>query len=142
MSLTTRIEDWSSKHNPKWLAFFRVALGILLFMRGVSFLNNVDEFQQLIEASKLETLAAPLSEIIPWIHIVGGFLIIMGVITRISCFLQIPILLGAIIFINFKGDLFSFGADFSFSVIVLVMLVVFFIEGGGPISLVNYLKNS
>jgi putative oxidoreductase len=142
MSLTKQIEDWSSKHNPKWLAFFRVILGILIFMRGVSFLTNEDQFQQIIEASKLQVFAVPLSEMIPWIHIVGGFLIIIGVITRIACFIQIPILLGAIVFINFKGDLFTMGTAFSYSAIVLLLLIVFFIEGGGPLTLINYIKNT
>jgi putative oxidoreductase len=142
MSLLRQIENWSSSHNPKWLAFFRVALGVLLFMRGISFLTNQDEFEEMIAASKLHEYSNSLGHIIPWVHIVGGFIIIIGVMTRISCFIQIPVLIGAIIFINSSKGIFTFETAFSFSVIVLLLLIVFFIEGGGPLSLVNYLKNN
>ena len=45
---------------------------------------------------------------ITWSHLLGGFLIIIGLLTRWAALLNIPILMGAIIFINTQRD--SFGA--------------------------------
>jgi putative oxidoreductase len=144
MSLIRQIENWSSSHNPKWLALLRVALGVLIFMRGVTFLNDQDGFETVIGDSSLREFSSALGHILPWIHIIGGFLIIMGVMTRITCFLQIPVVLGGIIFIHSTKakELFAVETDLSFSLLILLLLIVFFIEGGGPLSLVNYLKNN
>ena len=77
---------------------------------------------------------------IPWIHIGGGFLIIIGLFTRFAAFIQIPVLLGAIFFVTSKRGLFKAETDFSFSIIILLLVIVFVVEGSGPLSLANYFK--
>ena len=77
---------------------------------------------------------------IPWIHIAGGFLIIIGLFTRFAAFIQIPILAGAIFFINSKKGFFTAQTDLSLSVIIILLLFVFVVEGSGPLSLASYFK--
>jgi uncharacterized membrane protein YphA (DoxX/SURF4 family) len=54
---------------------------------------------------------------------------------------QIPILLGVLFFVNAKTGIFAGESDVMFPIIILILLVFFLIEGGGPISLDNYFRN-
>lgn len=141
MSLLRQIEDWGDRHNPKWLAFLRAALGIFLLMRGVAFLENNEDFEKMILNSGLHAGAGFLAAVIPWFHIVGGLLIVIGLLTRFACVVQIPILLGALFFVNTKHDLFTVETTFAYTLVLLLLLIVFFVEGSGPLSIMTYLKD-
>ena len=142
MSIVRQIEKWSSTHNPKWLVFIRVVLGLCLFIKGVSFLNNISYLQQLLERSGISMVDNNfwIAPIITWIHILGGALIIVGLFTRMAIVAQIPIVAGAIVLINSKNGIFAGQSDLIFSIVVLLLLLFFFVEGGGQISMDNYVK--
>jgi len=59
--------------------------------------------------------------------------------TRLSALIQIPILIGAVI-INLSIGIFTPGSELVFSLLVLVLLVFFLFEGGGELSLDDYIK--
>ena len=67
-------------------------------------------------------------------------MILAGLFTRLAVLLQIPILIGAVFFVNAKQGVFAGASDLLFSVIILVMLCFFLVEGGGPFSLDNALR--
>jgi putative oxidoreductase len=67
-------------------------------------------------------------------HIMGGFLLAVGMLTRMACIIQIPILMGAIIFGEFSETLKPL-SEALISVVVLVLLLYFFVIGSGPWSL-------
>jgi putative oxidoreductase len=140
MNLTYQIRKWDITY-PLWFTIFRVMLGLCLAIRGIYFLNNVQSLQEVIENSSLNTLdlSLLLAMIITWIHILGGTLIILGLLTRIAVWAQLPILLGAIIFINKNGMALTH-ADLLFTLFILVLLVLFALEGGGKNSMDHYLK--
>ena len=138
--MLAKFREWTNSHNPKWLALFRVALGATLLLRGVSFLNDPAKFGTLISDNGLGNYQDLLMNTIPWIHIGGGFLIIIGLFTRFAAFIQIPVLLGAVFFVTSKRGLFKAETDFSFSIIILLLVIVFVVEGSGPLSLANYFK--
>ena len=140
MSLLTKIKNWTDDHNPKWLALFRVALGAILLLRGVAFLNNLPELERMIVENNLSEYQSILKNSLPWVHIAGGFLIIIGIFTRFAAFIQIPVLLATIFFITSKNGVFAVETDLSFSILVLVMLLVFVVEGSGTLSLAGYFK--
>jgi putative oxidoreductase len=75
-------------------------------------------------------------------HLVGGILIAMGLLTRIAILFQIPILLGAVFLVNIQNGLIavSNNLEFEFSVIVLILLIVFLIFGSGKFSVDNWMK--
>lgn len=141
MSVLHQLNEWSSKHHPKWLVFLRVALGLCLFIKGIDFIQNSVLLSSTISQTSLITNAAWLTTLIPWLHLLGGFMIIMGLFTRLSVLAQIPILIGAIIFVNAKRGIFAGESDLLFSVIILILLIFFLIEGGGPLSLDSYFQN-
>ncbi len=141
MSLMHQMNDWSSKHHPKWLVFLRVMLGLCLLIKGISFIQNDVLLSGVISQTSFIQNASWLTTLIPWLHLLGGIMILAGLFTRFSCLVQIPILLGAIIFVNVKQGLFAGGSDLLFSIIIFILLLLFFIEGGGPLSLDNFLRN-
>jgi len=53
----------------------------------------------------------------------GGILLITGVLTRFACLIQLPILLGAIIFINSSASSGSLFSELYISIIVFLLLV-------------------
>ena len=138
--MLAKFKEWTNSHNPKWLALFRVAFGATLLLRGVAFLNDPAKFGTLISDNGLGNYQDLLMNTIPWIHIGGGFLIIIGLFTRFAAFIQIPVLLGAVFFVTSKRGLFKAETDFSFSIIILLLVIVFVVEGSGPLSLANYFK--
>ena len=73
-----------------------------------------------------------LANYIAFAHLLGGFLLVLGLLTRFACLLQIPILLGAIIFVNSSGGILKPFSELSLSILVLLLLVYFLIVGNGP----------
>ena len=140
MNLLHRIDGWSVKHHPRWLVAIRAALGFILFIKGISFIRNSTLLPQLIEKSSLPESTKWLSDFIPWAHLFGGCLIIIGLFTRLAVLLQIPILIGAIFFINSNRNVFMGDSELLFSIIILLLLIFFLVEGSGPFSFDNHLR--
>ena len=142
MNMLHQIDHWSLTHNPKWLVIFRVVLGIILFVRGITFLNNTTALQHFIENSTLNNWdnSLWLSLIITWIHLLGGVFISLGLFTRISALVQIPVVLGAIIFTNASNSIFAAQPNLILPLVILLLLIVFTIEGGGQVSMDEYVK--
>lgn len=134
MNLLHRLERWGDAHHPKWLDIIRIVLGVFLCYKGVLFLQNMDELTGLM-ANKFpfSTFALILlGHFIAFAHIAGGFLIAIGLFTRFAAAIQIPILLGAIIFVNIAGFALKSHSELFLSIIVLLLLVYFLIVGNGP----------
>ncbi len=142
MNLLQQINEWSIKHNPTWLVLVRVTLGISLFIKGFSFIKDISSLEKSIVDTFLSPNAGWLTTIIPWIHLLGGSMIIAGLFTRLATLIQIPILLGAVFIVNAKKGFLAAESDLLFSIIILVLLLFFLVEGGGRMSLDNYFANS
>lgn len=78
-----------------------------------------------------------LAHYVIFAHLLGGPLIVFGVVTRIMCLIQIPILLGAIILVNAPKGFLSVGnhMELEISIIVLMGLVTFAVFGAGKFSI-------
>ena len=137
-----QIEKWSATHHPRWLVFLRVVLGICLIIKGISFMNDSVSLETILTQTSMGAASDWLSIVITWLHLLGGFFIIIGLFTRLSTFLLIPVLLVAVLFINLPRGIFAPGSEFGFSLAVLILLIVFFIEGGGPLSLDDYFRRN
>ena len=82
MSLMHQMNEWSSRHHPKWLVVLRVVLGLSLFFKGFGFIQNNVELTSFFSATSYFGKATWLNTIIPWIHLLGGSMIIVGLFTR------------------------------------------------------------
>ncbi len=142
MGFLKQIEEWGGSHQPKWLVVLRAGLGLCLFIKGIQFIHNSILLEQLFAGNSMLQNFSWISTIIPMIHILGGAMILAGLFTRLACIVHIPILLGAVFFINSKQGFFSGGTDLPFSVIILLLLIFFLVEGAGPFSLDNAFRST
>ena len=141
MSITNKISVWEVSHPVAFLGL-RVALGMILAIRGIYFLTSIQPLFSVIRESKLGELNMDmtLALVICWVHTLGGTFIILGLLTRISAWAQIPIVLGAILFINLSSSLPHTFQDLLLSIFVLVLSVIFALAGGGKFSMDSYAK--
>jgi uncharacterized membrane protein YphA (DoxX/SURF4 family) len=72
-------------------------------------------------------------------HLMGGVLLALGTMTRLACIVQIPILLGAVIFINSSSGFWRPFSELGLSILVLVLLIYFLVVGNGPWSVDKFL---
>lgn len=140
MGLLHQLDKWSTSHHPRWLVLFRVVLGIALILKGISFMNDSVYLESLLAESSMGISNSWLPIFITWLHLLGGFFIVIGLFTRIVTLFLIPVLLGAVFIINLPKGLFAPGSEFVYSLVILLLLIFFFIEGGGPLSLDDFFK--
>ena len=118
---------------PKRIAvlLFRVILGGALFIKGVDFVRNKVVLKQVISETDYLDKFSFLEVAIPWIHILGGVFIAIGMFTRIVIYIQIPIVIGAIfVLLNTKNTSFQ-SPEMIFAVIILIMLLIYLKFGDG-----------
>jgi putative oxidoreductase len=143
MSMVHKIEHWGDSHHPKALDLIRIALGVFLFLKGLAFMENTAYLSDLIENQDIVRFSPgiliTLIYYVTFAHLVGGTLIVLGVLTRFACIIQIPIVLAAI----FLTSLFSEPVNnlVWLSIIALVFLALFTVIGSGPWSLEKYLAS-
>ncbi|ACU61137.1 DoxX family protein [Chitinophaga pinensis] len=141
MNLLQRIDRWGETHHPRWLDAIRVLLGVFLFYKGVVFIQNIDVLKSVInENPVLTVMSFWLAHYIVFAHLAGGVLIIFGLLTRVAILANIPILIGAIFFVHTSTGLFNVHGEAGLSILVLLLLVFFLVEGSGPISFDEYMR--
>ena len=136
MNVLNQIEGWGNSHRPGWLDIFRIALGIFITYKGAIFAMNLNSLEMTIEGVNMRYTGVALAHYVIFAHVLGGPLIAFGLLTRILCTIQLPILIGAVALVNFK-EFQSAGSqlELEISAIVLVGLVVFMIFGAGKFSI-------
>lgn len=137
MSVISNVETWGNSHRPGFLDIFRIALGIFITYKGLQFITNMNELQNTTAGITSWFTGAILAHYIVFAHILGGPLIIAGLFTRIVSLLQLPILIGAVIFVNAPKGHLSVGnyMELWLSLLVLIGLIVFMVFGAGKYSL-------
>ena len=139
MNLLQRLEFWGDRHHPKWADILRFVLGVFLCYKGIEFLENMSAMiGRMGNILPTNYLAVSLiGHYIVFAHLVGGAFLAVGLLTRVACILQIPVLIGAIIFIN-QTDIFRPFSQTLLAIVVLVALIYFLIAGNGPWSVDGY----
>jgi uncharacterized membrane protein YphA (DoxX/SURF4 family) len=142
MDIFNRIEHWGDTHHPKWVDFVRIALGVFLCIKGIQFPGQASEVMQKMPnfLSADYFFLSMMQYYILFAHLLGGIFLAGGIFVRFACLIQIPILIGAIIFINNSVGSWSPFSELSISIIVLLLLIYFLIAGNGSMSLAKYLK--
>ncbi|MVN20375.1 DoxX family protein [Mucilaginibacter arboris] len=137
MKMFAKIQNWGDSHHPKWLDFFRITLGLVLFWKGIAFILNLNALTAyLIESRIDDTFGMSLSmsllaHLIITLHLLGGFCIAFGINTRLFCLLNLPVLIVAVFFVNMQEVVFRPYAELWLSVFVLLLLICFLVEGNG-----------
>lgn len=121
------------------LFLLRAALGCMLIIKGVEFISHIHQLEGIIAESRFQGGSIFLTYYIPYAHLLGGFFILIGLYTRFFSLIQLPILIGAVFFINAPHTAFQVQAgEWGFSIVTFVLLIFFSIEGSGPVSIQDY----
>ena len=137
------IKEYTEKvsgSKSDWLIILRVGLGFALIVKGIMFIQNNALIRQVFSESLLLKKYLWLHTFIPWINLLGGVLIVVGLYTRLMVTIQIPVLIGAIVFVGAKDGVYQGETGLLLSVSVLLLLVLFLIKGPGTNSLDHSLR--
>ncbi|WP_028667801.1 DoxX family protein [Runella zeae] len=141
MNTLQRIEHWGDTHHPAWLDVIRIALGLLLFLKGVSFISDTSRLSQLISDHNSFLSSVIAVHYVAFAHLMGGFLIALGCQTRTAVLFQIPILIIAVFFVNITKGFSFLNSELWLSVTTLILLIVFLVAGSGRFSMDEWMKN-
>lgn len=144
MNFVQKVEHWGDVHHAKWLDVIRIILGLLILSKGIAFVSQTDIQKEWILQNNTfgfsGLMAVAVLHIVAFVHLVGGLLIAMGLVTRFAVVIQIPILIGAIFFVNISKGFSFLNSELWLSIIVLLLLVLFWIIGSGPNSVDHFMK--
>ncbi len=140
MNTIQKLNHWADTHNSVWIDFIRFALGIFILIKGIIFATDLEALNTIVMKSKFDFVAAGLVHYVVFAHLVGGLLIAIGLVTRVAVLFQLPILLGAVIFINADKGFFAVNSELSVSVVVLALLIFFLFYGSGKYSIDEYMR--
>ena len=139
----TNITEKTNYNQPRWLTVLRIALGLILMWKGVNFIRDTALLKNMIQQTGVEVFSqnsAMLVFIVTFFNLLGGLFIAVGLFTKTSSIIQIPILITAAFFVNIKiaGESSS---ELILSVIVLLLLILFAIKGSGSLSADEYFRS-
>jgi Predicted membrane protein len=136
MNFLHRIELWGDRHHPKWLDIIRIALGLFLCYKGIDvFMNMSDIIASMKNRAPFGDFAFLMAaQYAAFAHTIGGLLLALGLFTRLACLIQIPVLIGAIIFVTGNHDMLRPYSELFLSILILLLLIYFLIVGNGPLA--------
>lgn len=135
ITTTTSARQYNG-YKPKWLTLLRIALGVIILLKGISFFMDNTLLMSLLQRSNLAFVgnnAEVWASVITYFNLLGGVFIATGFFTRFMCILLIPMLAGAV-YLNFSLGIGESAGDLLLSIIALVLLVLFAKLGSGNIS--------
>jgi putative oxidoreductase len=128
MDTVKSLNKWANRHTSYPVDLLRIALGVFLFLKGVSFVTAnqsvADSFSSFSNFSGGQFILTYVVSA----HIMGGIMIAFGLLTRWAIWAQLPILLGAVI-INFMGAMNAQNLILAF--VTLLVCVFFLVYGSG-----------
>jgi putative oxidoreductase len=137
MSVITNVERWGNSHRPGFLDIFRIVLGIFITYKGFQFITHMNHLESTMAGMNIWFAGAALAHYIVFAHILGGPMLVFGLYTRIVSLINLPVLIGAVIFVNSPKGFLSIGnhMELEMSLIVLAGLIVLMIFGAGRYSI-------
>jgi uncharacterized membrane protein YphA (DoxX/SURF4 family) len=137
---TSNIIEKKDNFNRVFISLFRIVLGILLFIKGIIFIRNEGILRQVFSETESIQRFSLLQTGIPFIHILGGFLILIGLYTRIAIMVQLPFVIGALfVLLSAKKNAFN-DSEIVFATVILVMLIIILKFGEGFYSWKNLIE--
>ena len=128
---------------PKWLTLFRIALGLILLVKGISFYHDSTAIESMMQRKGWDIFgsnAQTIAFIITYASLLTGVFIATGLFTRWASLVQIPILIGAVIF-NIEAGISFSNTELLLSAVTLLLLVVFVIKGSGALSADEFFRS-
>lgn len=130
------VTEKTSIKQPAWLTILRIALGLILFWKGIVFIRDAELLKLLIGETGIGFFSKNselLVFVVSYLSLLCGLFIASGLFTKTASMVQIPILFMAIVFVNAKNiDETTF--ELILSAITFILLILFAIKGSGTLS--------
>lgn len=117
------------------LDLIRIYLGVGLMVRGAMFISRHDVLVDFLQRTNTWFVPLAAAQYVVAAHLCGGILLALGLGTRLAAAVQIPPLLGAVLFVHIGEGLLTAGQSLEFAALVLAMLTAFSVFGAGRLSL-------
>ena len=134
--------DTALPTRPSFLSILRIVLGLILISKSIYFIMDIARLELLLQSDRINFLGSNtklLSFIIAYPGLLCGIFITIGLATRLMSLLQIPVLLGAVFFVNYNR-IDQSSQEFIISLITLLLLILFLIKGSMEFSADAYFK--
>ena len=138
----TSLKNWAVDTRHYWIESLRIFLGLLLVYKGWYFVQNLELIYAHIEATtNLDTFVTV--HYVTFAHLLGGVMIIAGLLTRLAVIFQLPIVLAGAWYFSGEGSTF-FGptTELEYSLLILILLLVFLFYGSGKWSVDHRIMRS
>lgn len=137
MKAIKKLNKWANSHAYYPIDIIRIALGVFLIYKGISFIKDSSHLEELLVGLDDFSVMVWMVHYVGMFHFVGGIMLIFGLLTRVVLIAQLPIFIGAVT-INFFS---VFQAQsFAEALIVLVVSLFFILYGSGKHSVDYDLK--
>ena len=130
--------EWCAENKDVLWDLLRVYLGFALVVKGFVYVLHMRAFVAMMQLHGVPFAGGTLADLIALCHIAGGLMLAFGLLTRIGAAIQIPNLLGAVLFVHLQEGLFTTGQTLEFATLVLALLVMFAFGGAGRVSVDYY----
>ena len=127
--------SWLEARRHLCFEVLRMYLGAGLFMKGVLFASDPESLSGWARNGSLDASIAILAHYIVLAHLVGGAMLAAGLLTRVAAAVNVPILIGAVVFVHGSDGLFTRAQGLEFTLFVLFALVLMVWHGSGRWSL-------
>lgn len=137
MDSVKKWNKWANAHTYFSVDLVRMAVGVILFLKGVTFITNIQYLSDLLSPIDKFGGGMILVHYIVFAHLIGGIIIFFGLLTRWAIMAQLPILIGAVI-VNFTGEMHIL--NLLLSIVLLGICIAFWFYGSGKHSADYYFK--
>jgi uncharacterized membrane protein YphA (DoxX/SURF4 family) len=137
MDTVKSLNKWANRHTSYPVDILRIALGVFLFMKGVSFVTGSQDIADAFAPFANFSGGMFIFTYVASAHIMGGIMIAIGLLTRWAIWAQLPILIGAV-GISLFGS--ANTQNLVLALITLIVCVFFLIYGSGKRSADYYFK--
>ncbi len=141
MSVATYFDETVEKHRSfSVVELLRFLLGVILVIKGINLIGHRTLVSALVDPRSWNLTFFLMSQYITGLFLIGGILIAFGMLTRIICLMEMPILIAEIFFIHLPKGFSIWNADLIYSIIILAFLIFFSFYGGGLHSADHYVR--
>ena len=131
MKIIDNTFHWFDANQNLAYSFIRIFLGIALFVRGWVLFADPGALTELARAQQEYWYFSYIT----MAHLIGGFSLAIGFLTRLAATIQIPILAGAVFVVHLERGLLAAGQSLELAVLVLVLLLIYLFFGSGPLAI-------
>ncbi|MEQ9442946.1 MAG: DoxX family membrane protein [Cyclobacteriaceae bacterium] len=137
MDAITKLNKWANTHTNYGFDLLRVFLGSFLVYKGIDFMTQTELIIDVLHPVGTFGWTMIIVHYIAMVHLFGGLLIVIGLLTRASIIFQLPILLSAVL-LNFIGEMVA--VNLAQALAALLLSVFFLVYGSGKHSVDYQLK--